>query len=694
MLRIFAQIKKFPGHLFAGLKSLSLPYLVIVTYLILIGIQCSFKKPSAPSWDVDVTIPLISKVFTMAEIAEDESSIMVDSTGLLALEIESELDTFYVGDQLTIDPIEEDFNSALGSFSVDSPGIESTFVELREIFDEADLLDGTTAVVPPFSFATAAKPMDPYNNFEYVVIDTGSIKLKVTNNLAIPLGSPLTLEIRDTISDSLILTATESVQILPGESAQFLIDVSGRRMPNALSIRLSGESPGSEGNPVLVEASSSFAVEAEITDLLVREAKAKIPSQIVSQQDNIMLTDSLVVTEAIIENGEIQMSIGGTFPLAAWIVFELPDFRSSTGTVLVDSVFVAPNTTEPKIINLNNYTLRPVNQAADFGEQNFEVNWIVRTADTGDQFVEVRSSDFVNAEILTEEMLLSRVTGRLGDQKIDITQEAIEFDIPADLDSIFFETAMLELYIHNGINFPATIDFTIEGQNESGATAELHVRGGIQPAPQPGVQKTSVIVLDPQNSNISEFISILPTSIRVSGQVELGDDSWVGTVSKSDYVNGKVKIRAPLSLRLPPQTIDSDVNELDIDEDIKKDIEDNLSSGSFYAEIKNHLPLGASVEFVFSQNDSTIFENSILQIGPVGVDAASTDSSGFVRQALISEINLDLTEDQMRTFLKSPLYAALRVSVDGTNGEFVQVQESDYIAVKSYGKIKMKINQD
>ncbi|MFQ6112521.1 MAG: hypothetical protein ACE5NG_00370, partial [bacterium] len=446
--------------------------------------------------------------------------------------------------------------------------------------------------------------------------------------------------------------------------------------------------------PVLVEASSSFAVEAEITDLLVREAKAKIPSQIVSQQDNIMLTDSLVVTEAIIENGEIQMSIGGTFPLAAWIVFELPDFRSSTGTVLVDSVFVAPNTIEPKIINLNNYTLRPVNQAADFGEQNFEVNWIVRTADTGDQFVEVRSSDFVNAEILTEEMLLSRVTGRLGDQKIDITQEAIEFDIPADLDSIFFETAMLELYIHNGINFPATIDFTIEGQNESGATAELHVRGGIQPAPQPGVQKTSVIVLDPQNSNISEFISILPTSIRVSGQVELGDDSWVGTVSKSDYVNGKVKIRAPLSLRLPPQTIDSDVNELDIDEDIKKDIEDNLSSGSFYAEIKNHLPLGASVEFVFSQNDSTIFENSILQIGPVGVDAASTDSSGFVRQALISEINLDLTEDQMRTFLKSPLYAALRVSVDGTNGEFVQVQESDYIAVKSYGKIKMKINQD
>ncbi|MFQ5864414.1 MAG: hypothetical protein ACE5IW_04200 [bacterium] len=702
MLGILTQLKKFYNHLFVDSQYLSPVYLLITIYLIFSVTQCSFNKPSAPSWDLDVTVPLISKVFTMAEIAEDESSVIVDSTGLLALEFESELDTFYVGDELTIDPIQESYKSVLGSFSVDAPGSESTSMELRDIFDEADVLNGTRVVVPPFNFATASKPLEPYTNFEYVVIDTGNIKLRVFNNLAIPLGYPLTLEIREAISDSLVLSTTDAVRtILPGESAQFLISLSGKRIPNAISIRLSGASPGSAPDSVWVDANSSFAVEAEISDLLVLEAKAKIPSQMVSRQDNIMLTDSLVVTEAIIESGEIQMSFGGTFPLAAWIIFELPDFQSSVGSVLLDSVFITPNATEPMLIDLTDHTLRPIDQTANFGEQNFQVNWTVKTIDTdnqiiypGGQFVEVRSSDFVNAEIVLDEIQLSRVTGMLGNQNIEITQDDIEFDIPADLDSIFFETAMLELYINNGVNFPATIDFTIEGLNESGASSELHVTGDIEPAPQPGVQVTSVIVVDQQNSNISEFLSILPTLIRVSGQVKLGDESWVGTVSKHDYVNGNVKIRAPLSLRLPPQTIESDVNELDIDEDTRADIEDNLSSGGFSAEIENHLPLGADVEFVFSQDGSTIFQNPILQIGPIGVDAGFLDSSGFVKKALVAEINLDLTEDEMRTFLKTPLYAALRVSVAGTNGQFVQIRESDYIEIKSYGKIKLKINQD
>jgi hypothetical protein len=694
MLKIFAQIKKPHSHSRVDLRPSSVALSVILIYLTLVGIQCSFKKPTTPSWDVDVTIPLISKVFTMVEIVKDESSIIVDSTGLLALEIESDLDTFYVGDQLKINSLQENFSSELGSFSVDSPGTESTSVALRDIFDQADALDGSMVVVPPFSFATESKALTPYDNFEYVTIDTGYIRLRVFNSLVIPLGSPLTLEIWDSTTDTLVLSNTAAVQILPGESAQFLIDLSGSRLPNALSIKLTGASPGSGGNEVLVDANSTFTVDAEISNLLVIEASAKIPSQIVSRQDNIILTDSLVVTEADIESGNLRISIGGTFPLAAWIICELPDFQSSAGSVLTDSVFIAPGSPAQLVLNLDNYQLRPVNQTANFSEQNFQVNWTVRTIDTGDQFIEVTSSDFVRADIFVDEMRLSRVTGRLGNQDINVTQESIDFDISADLDSIFFETATLELYIDNGINFPASIDFTIDGQNESGASSELRITGDIQPALQPGIPVTSVIVVDQQNSNLGEFISIFPTSIRIVGQVRFGDETWVGTVSKNDYVNGKVKIKAPLSLKLPPQSIESDVNELDIDEDTRAEIEDNLSSGRFFAEIENHLPLGAAVEFVFSQNETTIFQNPILQIGPIEVDAGFVDASGSVKDAVTSEINLDLTEDEMRTFLQSPLYAALKVSVDGTNGDFVQIRDSDYIMVKSYGKIKLKINQN
>jgi len=45
-------------------------WLAAVVLVTLFAAGCSVKKPSAPSWDVDVSIPLISKVYTMDEIAD------------------------------------------------------------------------------------------------------------------------------------------------------------------------------------------------------------------------------------------------------------------------------------------------------------------------------------------------------------------------------------------------------------------------------------------------------------------------------------------------------------------------------------------------------------------------------------------------------------------------------------------------
>lgn len=65
----------------------------------------------------------------MTEIADDESTLSVDSTtGLLALNVESELDDYTVGDQLTLG------NFDFGSFNIESPGSQFTNGLLREIY--------------------------------------------------------------------------------------------------------------------------------------------------------------------------------------------------------------------------------------------------------------------------------------------------------------------------------------------------------------------------------------------------------------------------------------------------------------------------------------------------------------------------------------------------------------------------------
>ncbi|MFQ5753683.1 MAG: hypothetical protein ACE5HI_16965, partial [bacterium] len=313
-----------------------LNYILISLFSAFNFLQCSFDKPSAPSWDVEVAIPLISKGYTMAEIADDETSLNVDSTGLLNLAVEADLDNYYVGEQLNLDNIQDTFTKDLGAFEVDSPGSEFTHAELREIFAQADNLHGQTVIVPAFSFTTDKKYLNPYDDFSYVVIDTGNISLQVENNLAVPLGSPLSLEIWDSALDTLISSTTTYTQILPGATAQFEISLQSKTLPNQLAVRLIGKSPGSEGAPILVDANSNFRITSSISNLQVREALAQIPAQRVSSQEVVTITDSLVIMEAVIENGTIEMSIEGDLPLDAWLIYEMPDFISPTGTALVD----------------------------------------------------------------------------------------------------------------------------------------------------------------------------------------------------------------------------------------------------------------------------------------------------------------------------------------------------------------------
>jgi len=628
----------------------------------------------------------------MAELADDEDAVFVDSTGTLGFEETSQLDQYNVGDQLDIDDIQDSFSQQLGVFTVKTPGSKLTGVSLREIFPNADILDGQTAIVPSFSFATEKKNLNAFDTFQFVVIDSGEIAVEINNQLAIPLGSPITLEIWDASADSLIVQVGTTDQVTPGASASFSASLAGKRFSNNLSIRMIASSPGSGGNPVVIDADSRFEMGGTVSDLKVREAVARIPAQVISKSDRLTISDSVVVSEAQLASGVIHLNLSGGIPLDAWVVYELPDFYRPDGETVVDSFFINKNIPVAESIDLQNTLLRP--GAADFGEQEIGFNWTIKTVDTGTDVVLVRSTDVMDAGFSLNDMNFAQVTGKLGRHRLDITQDDIAFDIPADLDSIFFATAQLELVINNRINFPARIAFEIEGQNDGGLVSHLAVDEIVQPAPTPGEMRQTVVVLNQNNSNITEFISILPSLIKIAGEVQIGDSDWVGTVSQDDYVDGEVRITAPFAVRLPSQSIDSEIKALDIDQDVQHDIIDNLSEGEFFAQITNHLPLGASVEIMFGNSEATVFGAPLLQIGPLRADGAAVNSSGYVDTGENSEVTFSLTEAQMQTFLSDSLFSGVRLLMDGTGGDFIRVRGSDYIEIKSYTQIKVRVNQN
>jgi len=652
--------------------------------------HCSFDKPSAPSWDVNVTVPLINKTYTMNKIANDEDVISADSSGLLRFDENVKIDKYFVNDELNLDSKHKSFNQSIGDISIDSPGSKQTHVELREIFTQADNLNGQTITVDPFSFTTAPKILEPYDNFSYVVIKSGIVEIIIENQMAIPLGSPIAIEIWDVNSGKIISTTSYNNEIDPGKTASFDINLAGKRITNRLSIRMSAGSPGSSGNPVFINANDSFTMTANIGDLKVNEAMAEIPAQTVSEENFIDIADSLIVQEARVQTGQVQISLNGNIPVNAWVRYELPDFQTPQGNVLADSFLVANNSFINKTIELSGLILRP--QLADFGQQRLRFNWTIRTVDTGSNMVVIRSSDNMIANVDVAKTIFSQITGKLGNQTVQISQDDIDLNLPADIDSIFFETASMELNINNGINFPAYLALNIEGRNSNGGSSNLTVNHLLLPATAAGQPVTTTIVLDQNNSNIKEFISIVPSFIKVTGNVKLNNPDWIGTITRNDFVDGDVSIKAPITVKIPDQTVETDVQRIDIEQSVRDDIINNLTKGMFYIELKNHLPVGATIELLFCDRDSGLYQQPVLEIGPIGANAGQVDGSGYVVTADESQITLELSEKQVQTFLFNPLYSGVRIRLDGTNSQFVRVRASDYLQVKSYGKIKAKIN--
>ena len=105
---LFSSITDLSNHLIF--------YISFTLVFLLTSLNCSFDKPSAPSWDTNISIPLINKSYTMAELAQEESSIRLDSTDNLYFEVDADLDNYYIGDELYLESLQDDFPSILALF--------------------------------------------------------------------------------------------------------------------------------------------------------------------------------------------------------------------------------------------------------------------------------------------------------------------------------------------------------------------------------------------------------------------------------------------------------------------------------------------------------------------------------------------------------------------------------------------------
>jgi hypothetical protein len=97
------------------------------------------------------------------------------------------------------------------------------------------------------------------------------------------------------------------------------------------------------------------------------------------------------------------------------------------------------------------------------------------------------------------------------------------------------------------------------------------------------------------------------------------------TISGQDFALARVRVAAPLAVRIDTVTLEGDAERLDIQGRDVPGLVDRLLSGKLHVDLGNHLPVACDVTF-FAALDSAGGTAPDLVLGPVSVTAGRTQS--------------------------------------------------------------------
>ena len=397
----------------------------------------------------------------------------------------------------------------------------------------------------------------------------------------------------------------------------------------------------------------------------------------VSKRDTITMPDSIVVDLAMIKSGRIEIDVDNQtgYRLDADITILSPTLGESDEMI---SLNIQHEDNTDTVFVLDGCRFEPPQS----GGHNV-IPYTVKLRITG---VQTGAEGSVDVHVRITDVVFESITGKFNDFDVALEADTAEIDIPEEFEGFAVEHVDLSLVVHTGLSVPITLDLWIEALEWRGTTpTPVHVVDTFTGTGQPDTVQFP--------DNVADFINSQPTRILVRGNFKLGSGLTAVSVSDTDTVVGSILFSAPLVFTLPAQTNTSEVDSIEIDEDARERVRDNLLEGNLNSEIENHLPLGASVTVFFSstRRDSTLYDHPDLTIGPLGVTAAPTSGSpGLVSGAVTSDLVVTLTKDQLRLFEQPKVYQGIRFEFSGTGGQMVRIRPSDYIGVRA--SVSMKIN--
>ena len=658
---------------------------ITLIFLAIFFTSCALEKPDTdklPVWSTTLEAPIIQTTIDLNKFLEDslisafpvgegEDSIFVFNKTI-------ELDSVEVGDKLKIDPIEKSFvqfasavtiDSSTTSFTIeyDSVGLDDItalvdaeigLIELDNIGAEetdpisfSDVMPTTlvTAIETAITAAggTAEVLVDTvalipqqksvnFDSFTSAALSSGYIDVKIINNLFIPLGAPIYIDIKNNIGTQIFQLIWDT-EIVAGDSATASQDVSGMSLPGSMLVEVSGTSNGSQGQQVAVttaDMSSTFTVGLTAREFQVTQASAVVSAQSIADSSSITLDPSeTLVEEAVISKGNFEITITNSLPLTGMVRLTIPSlYFGSTDSTFKQNFNLPTDTLTISPVDMTGWTM-----TMDLADQFLNYHYLITTADTDTNIVTISQTDNVELDLGITDIYFSSLTGKIESQTI-IEGGDVNIESESQIQSATISEGQMDLVISNNIGGVADVQLTVPELvlNGTGLDTVLTINPGdngyiivlagydLQPvslADQRLTYSTTTITQSESNTYyLNDSISVMITLPALTF------NAVTGYISQDDNV-------------------DTDVIELDNDTNVETAL---IDSGQIQLTIQNFIGLEADV--LFSIDELTLGGN------PLETSLQIISSTDPVQQAIdLAGYSLTLPVNDQRVNYSSTL---------------------------------------
>lgn len=692
--------------------------LVIAVVSIVIISACQFKEPVLPAWETTFRLPFSSGEFIIGKEIVNDSTIIIQSGDPDSILFIAVRDSMVKLVEISPGDLSIKLENASDKVTLDTlvittlQTLDVPLVSLGMIFPELNNAIGLTVTVPETT-VFAPPTILSAGDFKRIHFLSGIIQLRVTNTLPFPIGpnssAPNGLRVT-VVNDSLNETFVEFAfpdPIQPGEEAVSQANVDNKWLYSPL--RLEYQVPVAQATPVTVTStllnSAGIAAEVELQDIRADEAVAALDAQDFSDVIHIGYESEHRLRSAEIDEGRFYVTLTNHTSLDTDVKIKIPAIQNAANDTFITELELPARETIPLTLQLENHTI----SNPDFPGAILDTLDFILDARSKAQsnIVHITSNDSLSINIVTDTLIFKFFSGFLGEDSLifdPITEEDIAvyegFEGEIELSEAFLN---LKLYSEISIdNFFADLVITGFHENEAGAITDSasialynrQLNGGTPE--QPGITE-----FDLMGQEIVDFLSILPTSIRVEGKAKVsgeaavsqGNRIWVDYLFETPF---KVHIRGTAHFEGKESTI----TDADIDSLVQDIARDNILDIDLNFLLTNHTPLGGNIRFIISAdfNDSNIYDEdydtSLVLIRDMPVEAAPIDPvTGFVTGDRETEFVYQLNQREVQLFSNPPLRYGYLLTVPGS-GEFITLRYSDFINMLGRADLRVLIEDN